>query len=104
MNEEQKIKELSYLRQQKENPTAGNYRRYMVNTYNYILQSSNVGNKGWSKASTREMLNFVYEGNPDHMGYEMVEKFKKTLRDLGYIKLVKEDNEWRTYILKELDF
>ena len=101
MNEEQKAKKLEYLRSQKENPT-GKYRRYLVNTYNYILNDS-IG-RGWSRARTREMIDYVYEGNPDHMAYELVNKYKKTLKDLGYIKYVKENGEWHTHIVKELDF
>ncbi|GEB32820.1 hypothetical protein [Brevibacillus parabrevis] len=103
MNEAQKNQKLKYLREQRENPT-GNYRRYLVNTYNYILNDSRNNNKGWSKASSREMVNYVYEGSPDHMGYELVEEYKKTLRDMGYIKFQKENNEWRTYVIKDLDF
>ena len=103
MNEEQKNKKLEYLRKQKENPT-GNYRNYLVRVYNYILNESKESGKGWSKANTRKMLDYIYEGNPDHMGYELLNEFKQTLKDLGYIKFVKEDNEWHAYIIKELDF
>ncbi len=103
MNEEQKNKKINYLKEQKENPT-GNYRRYLVNTYNFILNDAKANGKGWSKANTRQMLKYVYEGSSDHMGYEMVNDFKRTLRDLGYIKFVKENDEWHTYIVKELGF
>lgn len=103
MTEEKKAQKLAYLRSQKENPT-GNYRKYLVNIYNYILEDSQANGTGWSKAYTKDMLNYVYDGQPDHMGYELVDQWKKELRDLGYIKFVKEENEWRTYIAKELDF
>lgn len=76
----------------------------LVNIYNYILEDSQANGTGWSKARTKDMLNYVYDGQPDHMGYELIDQWKKELRDLGYIKFVKEENEWRTYIAKELDF
>jgi ABC-type multidrug transport system fused ATPase/permease subunit len=69
MNEEQKERKLAYLRSQKENPT-GNYRKYLVNIYNYISKDSLVDGRGWSRAYTRDMLEYVYEGQPDHMGYD----------------------------------
>ena len=96
-------KKLTYLRAQKENPT-GNYRKFLVNVYNYILEDSMKDNRGWSKANTREMMNYVYEGSPDHMGYELINEWKKELKEMGYIKFVKENGEWHTYIVKELDF
>lgn len=37
MTEERKHRSLPILRSQKENPT-GNYRKYLVNIYNYILE------------------------------------------------------------------
>jgi hypothetical protein len=94
---------LEYLRSQKENPT-GNYRKYLVNIYNYILEESKKDNRGWSRANTREMLNYVYENKPDHMGYELINEWKKELKEMGYIKFVKENDEWHTYVVKELDF
>ncbi|MCM0648649.1 hypothetical protein NBE98_09710 [Clostridium swellfunianum] len=103
MNQEQKEKKLKYLREQKENPT-GNYRKYLVRTYGYIQNDSKVDNRGWSKTTLRKMMNYVYEGNPDHMANELVVEYKNTLRDLGYIKNIKENGEWHTYIIKELDF
>lgn len=101
MTEEKKAQKLVYLRSQKENPT-GNYRKYLVNIYNYILEDST--HSGWSKANTRDMLNYVYGGTPDHMGYELINQWKRELRDLGYIKFVKENDEWHTYIIRTLDF
>lgn len=103
MREDQKIKKLNYLREQRENPT-GNYRKYLVRTYEYILNDSKIDNRGWSKTTLRKLTDYVYEGSPDHMGTELVVEYKNTLRDLGYIKNVKEDDEWHTYITKELDF
>ena len=103
MTEEQKAKKLIYLREQKERPT-GNYRRYLVNIYNYILNDSKSNGKGYSAANTKMMLNYVYEGPSDHMGWEKITEWKRELSDLGYIKFVKEGTEWRVYIAKELDF
>jgi len=96
-------KKIVYLREQKENPT-GKYRQYLVNVYNYILEDSAKDNKGWSKANTRAMINYVCGDNPDHMAYEMINDWKKELKELGYIKFVIENEEWHTCIAKELDF
>lgn len=103
MTEEQKKNKLNYLRKQKENPT-GNYRKYLVRTYEYILDDSKIDNRGWSKTTLNKMVNYVYEGAPDHMARELVVEYKNTLRDLGYIRNIKENGEWHTYIIKELDF
>jgi len=103
VNQEQKEKKLKYLREQKESPS-GNYRKYLVRTYEYILNDSKIDNRGWSKTTLRKMVDYVYEDNPDHMAIEMVIEYKNTLRDLGYIKNIKENEEWHTYIIKDLDF
>lgn len=103
MNQEQRDKKLKYLRDQKENPT-GNYRKYLVRVYEYILNDSKVDNRGWSKTILNKMIDYVYEGNPDHMARELIVEYKNTLRDLGYIRSVRQDGEWHTYIIKELDF
>lgn len=103
MNKEKIESKLQYLREQREKPT-GNYRKYLVRTYEFILNDSKIDNRGWSNTNIRNMIAYVYENNPDHMGFEMVVEYKNTLRDLGYIKNIKENNEWHTYIIKELDF
>lgn len=103
MTEEQKKQKLAYLRAQRDNPT-GNYRKYLVRLYEYVKEDSKVDNRGWSKAETRKMLDYVYEGRPDHMGYELLNDYKKVLKELGYIKFRKENDEWHLYITKELDF
>lgn len=101
---EEKIQnKLKYLREQRDNPT-GNYRKYLVNIYYFILEDSKIDNRGWSKANTREMIESVYGPRPDHMGYEMINEWKKELKEMGYIKFVKEEGKWHTYIIKELDF
>ena len=86
-----------------ENPT-GNYRKYLVNIYNFILEDSRVDNRGWSKANTRKMIEYVYGTRPDHRGYEIINEWKKELKEMGYINVVKENGAWHTYITKELDF
>ncbi|NSB45429.1 hypothetical protein B0P06_005200 [Clostridium saccharoperbutylacetonicum] len=103
MTEEQVKQELDYLRAQKENPT-GNYRKYLVRSYEYILNKSKENNTELAKTNLREMIDYVYEGSPDHMGNELVVNYQKDLKNLGYIKKLKENGEWRVYIIKELDF
>ncbi|NRT34128.1 hypothetical protein BJV38_003286 [Clostridium beijerinckii] len=103
MTEEQVKQKLDYLRDQKENPT-GNYRKYLVRTYEYILNKSKENNTEWAKTNLREMIDYVYEESPDHMANELVVNYQKDLKNLGYIKKLKEDGEWHVYIIKELDF
>lgn len=103
MREVQKQQKLAYLRSQKEH-TTGNYRKYLVRTYEYIANDCKIDNRGWSKQNLRDMVNYIYENDPDHMGVELAIEYKRTLKDLGYIRNVKEDGEWHTYIIKELDF
>lgn len=101
---EEKIQQkLAYLRKQKDIPT-GNYRRYLVNIYNYILEDSQKSDVGWINGSSRAMLNYIYEGAPDHMGVELIDGWKKELKETGYIKWIKESDEWHVYINKALDF
>jgi len=46
-----RTRKISYSREQKINPT-GNYREYLVNICNYILEDPKLNGTGWSKAST----------------------------------------------------
>lgn len=103
MTEEKRQSQLAYLRAQKENPT-GNYRRYLCNVHKLIAEDAANNGLGWSRASSRRMMRKVYEGEPDHMGEEMVDRWKKDLCDLGYLELKIVDGVWRFYVVKEIDF
>ena len=100
MTEEKKQKEIEYLRSQKVNPT-GNYRKYLVGLYNYF-KSCAENNDG--KTNIPDMIKASYGDNPDHMAFTQIKRYKKTLTELGYIKNVKDDDGWHTYVIKELDF
>lgn len=96
-------KKLKYLREQKENPT-GNYRKYLVRLYTCILEDSKIENRGWSNIKLSTLKAYVYEQEPDHMGTDMIIEWKKELKEMGYLRNQKVDGNWRTYIIKELDF
>lgn len=103
MTEEQRENKLNYLREQKLNPT-GNYRKYLVNLYNYYREKANENNCDWCISKFSEMISAAYEENPDHMAYSQVRDYSKTLSELGYIQKKNVNGQWRVYILKELDF
>lgn len=105
MTEEQKIKKIEYLRSQKEHPT-GNYRRYLVNLYELFYNGAkNQGTDWCPNINVPTMVKAAYANlSPDHLSSQMVLRWKDDLKELGYIADRKVDGEWRTYILKELDF
>ncbi|MDY4085416.1 MAG: hypothetical protein SOY57_07680 [Ruminococcus bromii] len=105
MTQEQIDKQIEYLRSQKVNPT-GNYRRYLVNLYNMYYNGAKQNGTDWCpNISIREKINAAYEGVAhDHMAFDMVQKWDNDLKKLGYIRHKKENGEWRTYIIKGLDF
>lgn len=105
MTQEKINKQIAYLKSQKNNPT-GNYRQYLVNLYNMYCDGAKLNGTDWCpNISIPEKIKAAY-GNlePDHMSFSMVQRWDKDLRDLGYISHKRVNNEWRTYILKELDF
>ncbi len=102
-NEEWKQRKLEILLRQK-NGGVGHYREYLVNLYNYFLNKATEKGKDYCTTTIPEMMKAVYGSSPDHMANELVVEYKKDLAKLGYIKNIKEDGEWRTYIIKEIDF
>ncbi len=105
MTEEQINKQIEYLRSQKDNP-AGNYRRYLVNLYELFCNGAKKNGTDWCpNVSKKEMIKAAYAGvKIDHASWEMVQRWKDDLKKLGYLKDCNVNGEWRTYILKELDF
>ncbi len=101
--EDFKEKTMRNLLRQK-NGVPGNFRKYLINLYNYIDQKIKASDTDYCVTDLQEMIDAVYEGNPDHMAYKMVVDYKKTLYKLGYISYKKVGNEWRTYIIKDVDF
>lgn len=100
MSEEKKLEQIEYLRSQRDNPT-GNYRRYLVGLYNYFKDCMETSD---GITSLPAMVKAAYGDKPDHMAYTKIKEYKKTLTDLGYIRNVKKDDGWHTYVVKDLDF
>lgn len=105
MTEEQIKHQIEYLRSQKEKPT-GFYRQYLVNLYHLFYDGAKANGTDWCpNVSLSKMIKATYANiNPDHQAKDMVLKWKRDLKKLGYIKDCNVNGEWRTYILKELDF
>ncbi len=88
------------------NGVEGNYRRYLVNIYNLYCEEARKNGTEWSpNVSPSRLIRAAYSGlDVDHMSYDMVQKWKRELKEMGYLRDKYVDGEWRTYILKELDF
>lgn len=104
MTKDQIEYKLSILRKQKDMPHA-NYRKYLVNIYNYYQQKCDENNADWCHSDLREIYKIVTVGahNPD-VSWTACKNYTKELKDMGYIKDKCVDGEWRSYVLKELDF
>ena len=105
MTEEQIKHQIEYLRSQKENPT-GFYRQYLVNLYHLFYNGAKKNGTDWCpNVGIYTMVKAAYANIPgEHESSYRVRKGKEDLEKLGYIKDCNVDGEWRTYILKELDF
>lgn len=105
MTKDEINKQIKYLRSQKENPT-GNYRMYLVNLYNLFYKGAKANGTNWcSNVDIPTMIKAAYSNvETDHESLFMVQRWKNDLKKLGYICDRKVNGEWRTYILKELDF
>ena len=88
------------------NGVEGNYRRYLVNIYNLYYEEARKNDTEWSpNVSIPRLIRAAYSGvEVDHMSYTLVKKWKKELKEMGYLCDKYVDGEWRIYILKELDF
>lgn len=105
MTQDQINKQITYLRSQKDNPT-GNYRQYLVNIYNLFSNCAKANGTDWCpNIDIPTIVKAAYAGlETDHESWYMVQKWKGDLKKLGYIGDRNVNGEWRTYILKELDF
>lgn len=105
MTDEQRNKQIEYLRSQKDNPT-GNYRYYLVNIYMCFYNGAKANGTDWCpNVDISTLVKAAYANiTPDHSSRYMVQRWKDDLKKLGYICDRKVNGEWRTYILKELDF
>lgn len=110
MTQEQIDRQKAYFKQQIAVPT-GKYTDFVIRTYYYILQCCRREMRNWcygKEVSDRNLAKFayqnVYNGRVDHMGGEIVGKIKELLCAMGYIAFKKEDEQWRIYLKKELDF
>lgn len=103
MTEETKARKLRRL---KDPNTVGNYKTYLKNIYNFYSSKCKENNSDWcNDISLGKLVQIAYGDLPiDHMGFSMVQEWKKELRELGYLKSVNINGHWRVYITKELDF
>lgn len=84
----------------------GRFALFVIRIYKYIENECKANQSNWCYASkvNKKAINYAYNGPVDHMGYEVIEDVKKHLKEMGYIKYVKEDEKWKIYILKKIDF
>lgn len=110
MSQEQIEEKKDYFRKQIACPT-GNYTDFVIRTYYYILQCCRKDGRGWCygrEASDRKIAVFSYQnaynGRVDHMGGDVIDRIKQVLQGMGYISFKKDNEEWKIYIQKDLDF
>lgn len=107
MTEEMINKRIEYLRYQRDN-NIGNYRKYLVNLYNYYNNKAKSNNSNWCYTDWSDIENLYYairEGcsNPD-VSRNAIKGYTKELEDYGYFKWGKDNKGWKIIILKPLDF
>ena len=96
---------LRSLRSQRDGISEGHYRQYLVNLYNLYYKNARSRGTDWSEDFSKyKMLKATYKGIDEISSSENVLRWKKDLKDLGYLADRKVNGEWRVYILKELDF
>ena len=87
---------------------SGNYYKYLKALYNLTYQRINELSKGYVTSrdiTFREKKNAVLQCyNNAYVGSDIIARYQKDLTRLGYFSVKNVDGEWRTYILKELDF
>ncbi len=95
-----------YLREQTKNPT-GHYAEILIRTFYYIFKKCNAKNQDWcysKEVSYNELKKFTYA----NIGYDaslmVIKNAEKDLVKLGYIKFVKDSEDWTIHIVKPLDF
>lgn len=100
------VKSTKETLQRQKNGGKGNYRTYLVNLYNLFYEEAKLNGTDWCPSvSVHRMVQAAYFGlEVDHMSRTMVLRWKDDLKKLGYICDKNVNGEWRTYILKELDF
>lgn len=95
---------VEYLRSQKDMPHA-NYRKYLVNVYNFYYKKIQDGNGEWCVRDTRSLHKCITEGcyKPD-CSFSAAKRYEQEMHDRKYIKIVADSGVERIYIVKELDF
>lgn len=84
----------------------GNMYRYLKGLYNLYLKKSQEQGRNYAVGvklkEEQKVLTDCDKAAYNH--YTIIPYYRGLLKDLGYISVKKVDNEWRIYILKELDF
>jgi hypothetical protein len=105
------IKQKEYFREQRTIKT-GKFTEFTVRTFYCIYKACAESETTYclaSKSNAYNIKNIIYEGFydgvPDHDNYSVIEDCKKHLKEMGYIRYKKRNDEkWYIYVLKPLDF
>lgn len=95
-----------YLRAQVKNPT-GIYADVLIRTYYFITQKCKARNQDWcysKEVPYYELKKFTYANTGYNASLYVVKNVEKDLAKLGYIKFVKNGEDWTIHIVKPLDF
>lgn len=104
--EEQIDHQKSILKNQLESGN-GRFGMFVLRTFRFIQFECEKNNSNWcyaKKIGGNRLTAYVYNGPEDHMGYSVVQDAKDKLKKMGYIKYKKENDEWKLYISKQIDF
>lgn len=104
MTQDRKEYKLHLLRSQVNNPKA-NYRKYLVNLYNYYVNECKKNNANWCVSNLQDMYKIITVGcHKPSVSFTACKGYIKELHELGYIQDKYVDGVWKSYVIKELDF
>lgn len=84
----------------------GSYYKYLKAIYNLYLEDANAHKRDYAtNISIKAMMLAVYNCNElAYVSKSTVLQYQNDLQKLGYISVQKVDDEYRIYLLEELDF
>jgi len=86
---------------------SGRFGMFVLRTFKFIENECQKNNSNWcyaNKVGGKKLIAYVYNGPEDHMGYSVVEDVKANLKKMGYIRYKKENDVWKLYVEKNIDF
>lgn len=104
--EEKVSRQKSILKNQLETNN-GRFGMFVLRTFRFIQFECDKNNSNWcyaKKVGGKRLTSYVYDGPEDHMAFSVIENVKDSLKKMGYIRYRKENNEWKLYISKQIDF